>query len=356
MKLLLSFVLWLPAMLSQTPSAPRPRARDIGIAPGILRTGPLNAITDVAGVRVGHVTLIEGERVHTGVTAILPHGGNLFQQKIPAAIYVGNGFGKLTGISQVEELGLLETPIVLTNTLSVWRAAEAVVEYTLGLPGNEAVVSVNPVVGETNDSGLNDIRGLHVEKRHVLEAIANARGGPVEEGAVGAGAGTQAFGFKGGIGTSSRVTGGHTIGVLVQSNFGGVLTMDGVPVGRELGRYLMKGETGDGSLMMIVATDGPVDARQLKRLAKRAVLGMARTGSPSTHGSGDYVIAFSTARGQAPMPDESLTPLFEAVVEATEEAIYNSLLKATTTRGFHGNVAEALPVERVREILRKYGR
>lgn len=356
MKLLLSFALWLPAMLSQTPSAPRPRARDIGIAPGILRTGPLNAITDVAGVRVGHVTLIEGERVHTGVTAILPHGGNLFQQKVPAAIYVGNGFGKLTGISQVEELGLIETPIVLTNTLSVWRAAEAVVEYTLGLPGNEAVVSVNPVVGETNDSGLNDIRGLHVEKRHVLEAIANARGGPVEEGAVGAGAGTQAFGFKGGIGTSSRVTGGHTIGVLVQSNFGGVLTMDGVPVGRELGRYLMKGETGDGSLMMVVATDAPVDARQLKRLAKRAVLGMARTGSPSTHGSGDYVIAFSTARGQALMADESLTPLFEAVVEATEEAIYNSLLKAATTRGFNGHVVEALPVERVREILRRYGR
>jgi len=231
-----------------------------------------------------------------------------------------------------------------------------VVEYTLGLPGNEAVVSVNPVVGETNDSGLNDIRGLHVEKRHVLEAIANARGGPVEEGAVGAGAGTQAFGFKGGIGTSSRVTGGHTIGVLVQSNFGGVLTMDGVPVGRELGRYLMKGETGDGSLMMIVATDAPVDARQLKRLAKRAVLGMARTGSPSTHGSGDYVIAFSTARGQALIADESLTPLFEAAVEATEEAIYNSLLKATTTRGFDGHVVEALPVERVREILRKYGR
>ena len=356
MKLLLSFALWLPAMLSQTPSAPRPRARDIGIAPGILRTGPLNAITDVAGVRVGHVTLIEGERVHTGVTAILPHGGNLFQQKVPAAIYVANGFGKLTGISQVEELGLLETPIVLTNTLSVWRAAEAVVEYTLGLPGNEAVVSVNPVVGETNDSGLNDIRGLHVEKRHVLDAITNARGGPVEEGAVGAGTGTQAFGFKRGIGTSSRVTGGHTIGVLVQSNFGGVLTMDGVPVGRELGRYLMKGETGDGSLMMVVATDAPVDARQLKRLAKRAVLGMARTGSPSTHGSGDYVIAFSTARGQALMADESLTPLFEAVVEATEEAIYNSLLKAATTRGFNGHVVEALPVERVREILRRYGR
>lgn len=234
------FALWVSVsgMSGQAPEAPRPRARDIGIKPGILRTGPLNAITDVTGVRVGQVTLIEGERVHTGVTAILPHGGNLFQQKVAAAVYTGNGFGKLTGISQIEELGVIETPVVLTNTLSVWRAAEAVVEFTLGLPGTEAVTSVNPVVGETNDAGLNDIRGMHVEKRHVLEAIRAARDGPVEEGAVGAGAGTQAFGFKGGIGTSSRVTGGHTVGVLVQSNFGGILTMDGVPVGRELGRYL----------------------------------------------------------------------------------------------------------------------
>ncbi len=335
----------------------RPRAREIGLKPGILPTGPLNAITDVAGVRVGHVTLIEGESVRTGVTAILPHGGNLFQEKVPAAIHVGNGFGKLAGFTQVEELGVIETPIVLTNTLSVWRAGEALVEYTLAQPGNEKVVSVNPVVGETNDSGLNDIRGFHVEKRHVLEALRNARGGAVTEGAVGAGTGTQAFGFKGGIGTSSRVTPArHTAGVLVQSNFGGVLAMDGVPVGRELGRYLMKGETGDGSLMMIVATDAPLDARQLKRLARRAMLGMARTGSPSTHGSGDYVIAFSTARGAAPLADDALTPLFEAVVEATEEAIYNSLLKAVTVRGHNGRVAEALPVERVREILRKYGR
>lgn len=332
----------------------RPRAREIGLKPGILAPGPLNAITDVAGVRVGQVTLQDdAARIHTGVTAILPHSGNLFQQKVPAAVYVGNGFGKLTGSTQVDELGVIETPIVLTNTLSVWRAGEAVVEYTLGQAGNEKVVSVNPVVGETNDGGLNDIRGLHVEKRHVLEAIREARGGAVEEGVVGAGTGTQAFGFKGGIGTASRVLpaklGGYSLGVLVQTNFGGVLTMDGVPVGRELGRYLLKGETGDGSLMMVVATDAPVDARELKRIAKRAMLGMARTGSPSTHGSGDYVIAFSTARAPAAiLPDEALTPLFEATVEATEEAIYNSLLKATGPN--------AIPIERLREILKKYGR
>ena len=347
-------------VLMMSAAEPGPRAREIGLKPGILNPGALNAITDVAGVRVGQVTLVEGERVRTGVTAIVPHEGNLFQEKVPAAVYVGNGFGKLAGSTQVEELGVLETPVVLTNTLSVWRAAEAVVEYTLGLAGNEKVVSVNPLVGETNDSGLNDIRGMHVEKRHVLEAIRGARGGPVEEGSVGAGTGTQAFGFKGGIGTSSRVTRGYTVGVLVQSNFGGVLTMDGAPVGRELGRYLMRGDTGDGSLMMVVATDAPLDARLLKRLAKRAMLGMARTGSPSTHGSGDYVIAFSTAEGlryrygsrgvreRAVPADDSMTPLFQAVVEATEEAIYNSLLKAEG--------ANALPVERVREILRKYGR
>jgi D-aminopeptidase len=336
------------------PGQTRPRAREIGLKPGILAPGPLNAVTDVAGVRVGQVTLEdEAARVHTGVTAILPHGGNLFQQKTPAAIYVGNGFGKLTGSTQVDELGVIETPIVLTNTLSVWRAGEAVVEYTLAQPGNEKVVSVNPVVGETNDGGLNDIRGMHVEKRHVLEAIRNTRGGAVEEGAVGAGTGTQAFGYKGGIGTSSRVLprslGGYTVGVLVQTNFGGILTMDGVPVGRELGRYLLKNETADGSLMMVAATDAPVDARQLKRIAKRAMLGMARTGSPSAHGSGDYVIAFSTARTAVNLlADEGLTPLFEAAVEATEEAIYNSLLKA--------GGANALPVERLKEILKKYGR
>jgi D-aminopeptidase len=348
---------------------PRPRAREIGLKPGILPPGPLNAITDVAGVRVGHVTLIEGDRVRTGVTAILPHAGNLFQEKVPAAVYVGNGFGKLAGGTQVEELGVLETPVVLTSTLAVWTAAQAVVEFTLAQPGNEQVVSVNPLVGETNDAGLNDVRSFPVRGANVAEAIRKAAGGPVEEGAVGAGTGTQAFGFKGGIGTSSRVTPAkYTVGVLVQSNFGGVLTMDGVPVGRELGRYLMQGETGDGSLMMVVATDAPLDARLLKRLARRAMLGMARTGSPSTHGSGDYVVAFSTAPGlryrfgstgpqaRTVLADDSMTPLFEAVVEATEEAIYNSLLKAVTVRGHGGRTAEALPVERVREILHKYGR
>ena len=374
---------FLPLLLivaaSAAPAEERPRARDIGLAPGILAPGPLNAITDVEGVRVGQVTIIEGDNVRTGVTAILPHPGNIFQEKVPAAVHVGNGFGKLAGSTQVEELGVMETPIVLTNTLSVWRAAEAVVEYTLALEGNQKVMSVNPLVAETNDGGLNDIRGMHVEKRHVLEAIRGARGGAVEEGAVGAGTGTVAFGFKGGIGTASRLIraaaagapappAGYTVGALVQTNFGGVLTMDGVPVGRELGRYLFKGETGDGSIIMVVATDAPLDARQLKRLARRAMLGLARTGSPSTHGSGDYVIAFSTApplryrfgsagvQSRAVLADDSLTPLFQAAVEATEEAIYNSLLKAVTMRGFRGAVVEALPVDRVKQIMRKYGR
>ncbi len=363
---------WLLFLVTLHGQEVRPRAREIGVKPGVLAPGPLNAITDVEGVRVGHVTLMEGDSIRTGVTAILPHGGNLFQEKVPAAIYTGNGFGKLAGSTQVDELGVIETPLVLTNTLSVWRAAEAVAEYTLGLPGNGEVRSVNPVVGETNDGGLNDIRGLHVEKRHVLEAIRRARGGAVEEGAVGAGTGTEAFGFKGGIGTSSRrlaaAQGGYMVGVLVQSNFGGVLTMDGVPVGRELGRYLFRNQTGDGSIVMVVATDAPVDARELKRMARRAMLGLARTGSPSTHGSGDYVIAFSTvaegrrrhgstgARSVPVLADDSLTPLFQAVVESTEEAIYDSLLKAVTVKGRDGHVAEALPVERVKEILRKYGR
>jgi D-aminopeptidase len=374
---------FLPLLLivaaSASPAEERPRARDIGLAPGILAPGPLNAITDVEGVRVGQVTIIEGDNVRTGVTAILPHPGNIFLEKVPAAVHVGNGFGKLAGSTQVEELGVMETPIVLTNTLSVWRAAEAVVEYTLALEGNQKVMSVNPLVAETNDGGLNDIRGMHVETRHVLEAIRGARGGAVEEGAVGAGTGTAAFGFKGGIGTASRLVraaaagapappAGYTLGVLVQTNFGGVLTMDGVPVGRELGRYLFKGETGDGSIIMVVATDAPLDARQLKRLARRAMLGLARTGSPSTHGSGDYVIAFSTApllryrfgsagvQSRPVLADDSLTPLFQAAVEATEEAIYNSLLKAVTMRGFRGTVVEALPVDRVKQIMRKYGR
>lgn len=356
--------------LAQLPGEARVRAREIGIKPGVLAPGSLNAITDVAGVKVGQVTIRSGTDVRTGVTAIVPHPGNIFQQKVPAAVYVGNGFGKLIGSTQIEELGVLETPIVLTNTLSVWRAAEALADYVLRQPGNEAVRSVNVVVGETNDGDLNDIRGMHVEKRHVLEALENARAGSVEEGSVGAGTGTIAFGFKGGIGTSSRLAtaGGrrYTIGVLVQSNFGGVLSIDGLPVGKDLGKHLFSGDSGNGSVMIIVATDAPLDARQLKRVAKRAILGVARTGSPATHGSGDYVIAFSTAEamrsqfGSAAIssrpffPEDELTPIFEATVEATEEAIYNSLLKATTTTGRDGKTVQALPIQAVKDLIRKY--
>jgi D-aminopeptidase len=342
----------------------------------------LNAITDVAGVRVGQVTLVEGDSIRTGVTAILPHGGNLFQEKVPGAIHVGNAFGKLVGATQVQELGLIETPIVLTNTLSVWQAADAVLSYVLSLPGNEDVRSVNPVVGETNDGSLNDIRGRHVKEEHVLAAIRGASPGPVAEGAVGAGTGTVAFGFKGGIGTSSRrlpeSLGGYTLGVLVQSNFGGVLQMDGLPVGVELGRYYLsealrggspRDESADGSIMMVVATDAPLRAHELGRLARRAMLGLGRTGSPSTHGSGDFVIAFSTApelrsafesesrtEGTAVLRGDALSPLFQAVVEATEEAICNSLLKATTVTGHRGRTVEALPLDRLLEIGRKYNR
>lgn len=360
--------------MAQSGEHHRPRARDVGVAPGILPPGPLNAITDVDGVRVGHQTLIRGEDVRTGVTAILPHGGNLYQEKVPAAIYVGNGFGKLMGSTQVNELGELETPILLTNTLNVPKVADALIEYMLSLPGNEDVQSINPVVAETNDGYLNDIRGRHVSREDVFAALRKASGGPVEEGAVGAGTGTRAFGFKGGIGTSSRrlpaSLGGYTVGVLVQTNFGGVLTINGAPVGRELGRYYLKeavGEhTADGSIIIVVATDAPLAHRNLYRLAKRAMLGLARTGSPSTNGSGDYVIAFSTAkenrirpgqreRSMKTLDNRAMSPLFEAVVEATEEAIYNSLFRATTMRGRDGHVVEALPLERTLEILRRYG-
>ena len=356
--------------LAQWPGEVRVRAREIGIKPGVLAPGSLNAITDVAGVKVGQVTIRSGADVRTGVTAIVPHPGNIFQQKVPAAVYVGNGFGKLIGSTQIEELGVLETPIVLTNTLSVWRAAEALADYVLRQPGNEAVGSVNVVVGETNDGDLNDIRAMHVEKRHVVEALANAKAGSVEEGSVGAGTGTIAFGFKGGIGTSSRLAtaGGrrYTIGALVQTNFGGVLSIDGLPVGKDLGKHLFSGDSGNGSVMIIVATDAPLDARQLKRVAKRAILGVARTGSPATHGSGDYVIAFSTAEamrsqfGSATIssrpffPEDELTAIFEATVEATEEAIYNSLLKATTTTGRNGKTVEALPIQAVKDLIQKY--
>lgn len=360
----------------------RPRARDIGLAPGVLPAGPLNSITDVGGVLVGHVTLIEGESVRTGVTAILPHVGNIFQEKVPAAVHIGNAFGKLVGAAQIQELGYIETPIILTNTLSVWEAANGVVTYMLGLPGNEDVRSINPVVGETNDGGLNDIRGRHVTQEHVLEAIKSAKPGPVEEGCVGAGTGTQAYGFKGGIGTSSRrlpdELGGYTVGVLVQSNFGGVLQMDGLPVGKELGRYMLRNvieaadgpeDDPDGSIMMIAATDAPLRTHGLERLAKRVMLGLARTGSPSSNGSGDFVIAFSTAselrsafnaedrfeRGPV-LRNDQLSSLFLAVVEATEEAIYNSLLKATTMTGRDGHTAEAVPIDKLLEIGRKYNR
>lgn len=344
----------------------RPRARDLGITPGAGSPGPLNAVTDVAGVRVGHVTLIEGDRVRTGVTAVIPHGGNLFQQKVPGAVFIGNAFGKLAGSTQVQELGTIETPIVLTNTLAVGTAVEAVVRWTLEQEGNANVRSVNALVGETNDGGLNDIRALPVTQAHVRQAIANAAGGPVAEGAVGAGTGTIAFGWKGGIGTSSRVvrqgTGDAarvwTVGVLVQSNYGGRLTIDG----RQIWRTLTPGRGGgdaDGSCMIIVATDAPLDARDLERLAARAIFAMARTGSTFSNGSGDFAIAFSTATenrltgGAAPqartfLPTDGVSALFEATMDATEEAIYNSLLKAVDMTA-NGRTVRALPLDAIRQ-------
>jgi D-aminopeptidase len=346
----------------------RPRAREVGIAPGVLTPGKLNAITDVEGVKVGHVTLMEGEDIRTGVTAIIPHSGNLFAEKVPAAIYLGKAFGKLMGYSQVEELGNIETPIVLTNTLNVGIVADGVIEYMLSLPGNENVMSINPVVGETNDGWLNNIRSRPVRQHHVRQAIEKATAGPVEEGSVGASTGTICFGFKGGIGTSSRQLskpqGGYTVGVLVQSNFGGILTINGAPVGRELA-VEKNSATKGGSCMIVVATDAPLLSRNLKRLAKRAVLGLARTGSVMNNSSGDYVIAFSTAeafrRGMnrkkvsgEPLPNSKMDPLFRAVVEATEEAVYNSLFKATAVTGRDGHFCEALPIERTLEICRKH--
>lgn len=387
--LLLAFLLALTFMQQPLSQLSRPRARDLGIVVGILPPGKNNAITDVEGVRVGHATLVKGDNIRTGVTAILPHGGNLFQEKVPAAIHVGNGFGKLMGSTQVNELGEIETPILLTGTLNVPRVADALLDWMLALPGNEQVRSINPVVGETNDGFLNDIRGRHVGRDEVLAALKYAKDGEVEEGSVGAGTGTVAFGFKGGIGTASRLLpqtlGGYTVGVLVQSNFGGVLTINGAPVGRELGKYYLKeqlesrrigqhqnavGELktdkADGSIIMVVATDAPLGHRNLRRLAERAMLGLARTGSPSTNGSGDYVIAFSTTRqnrirssealrNTQALGNDAMSPLFEAVVEATEEAIYNSLLRATSITGRDGNRVEALPIEKTVEILKKYG-
>jgi D-aminopeptidase len=396
------------------PAKPRPRIRDVGITVGILPSGPLNAITDVEGVKVGQTTLVRGDTIRTGVTAILPHSGNLFRERVPAAIFVGNGFGKLAGSTQVNELGEIETPIVLTSTLSVPRVADAVIDYMLALPGNEDVVSVNPVVGETNDAYLNDIRARAISHDDVIAAIKNAQSGPVEEGAVGAGTGTIAFGFKGGIGTASRrlpaSLGGYTVGVLVQSNFGGILTIAGAPVGRELGRYYLKEElarAGDkpssqnsgasggaqqvsklpspggdlaahqdsaaGSAMIVIATDAPLDHRNLARMAARAMLGLAYTGSSSHNHSGDYVIAFSTApevrirmasssdhlspyapREQKVLSNDGVSPLFLAVAEATQEAVYNSMFRATTTSG-QGHTVEALPIDQTVDILRRHG-
>ena len=357
---------WLPACLllfaTAAELAAQKRARELGIAPGVLSPGKLNAITDVAGVRVGHVTLQEGESIRTGVTAILPHGGNIFQNKVAGGIHVGNAFGKLAGSTQVQELGTLETPIILTNTLSVAEGIAGTVEWTLAQRGNEHVTSVNAVVGETNDSGLSDIRRRFVTKQRVIDAIVAAKTGPVEEGAVGAGTGTRCFGFKGGIGTSSRVLpksrGGHTVGVLVQTNYGGVLSINGAPVGRELGNHFLKSDVEPapgGSCMIVVATDAPLDARNLQRLASRAMLGLGVTGSPTTHGSGEYVIAFST-RGTdgGRVPDGDLSALFQAVKEATEEAVYNSLFMAKTTTGYKGATVHALPVDRVLGILREH--
>jgi|SRR5687767_7461421 len=382
------------SLSSTQQSNQRPRVRDSGIIVGVLSPGPLNSITDVQGVLVGHTTIIRQENIRTGVTAVLPHNGNVFREKVPGAVFVGNGFGKLMGSTQVNELGEIETPILLTSTLSVPRVADALIDYMLSLPGNEDVQSVNPLVAETNDGYLNDIRGRHVTRDDVVAAIKNAKTGLVDEGAVGAGTGTVAFGFKGGIGTASRKLpvglGGFTVGVLVQSNFGGILTIDGVPVGRELGQYYLKDQLGhgnqlenqngplsavqngaDGSIIIVIATDAPVDARNLGRMAARAMMGLAKTGSAGTNGSGDYAIAFSTspdvrirtianpverssARSIKTLPNDSMSPLFLAVIEATEEAIYNSMFRANTMTG-RGRTVNALPLERTLEILRQHG-
>ena len=351
------------------------RARDYGIKIGVMSPGKQNSITDVAGVKVGHVTLVEGENIRTGVTAIIPHEGNIFQDKVPAAIFAANGFGKLAGSTQVKELGNIETPIILTNTLNVSTGIDGLIEYTLKQKGNENVHSVSSLVGETNDGTLNDIRGQHVKKEHVLQALANA-GTAVEEGCVGAGTGTICFDFKGGIGTASRKLpeslGGYTVGVLVQTNFGGVLQVDGVPVGEELGKYDFSNHLHnnvDGSCMIVVATDAPLDSRNLERLAKRAFLGLGKTGGIASNGSGDYFVAFSTAK-EVRVPhsmkeremdvrtvrNDSMSPLFMAAIEATEEAIINSLFTAKTTTGRNGKTVEALPLDKVIPIMEKYNR
>ena len=375
----LSIIVLAAAVLAHSAAAQQ-RARELGVVPGIFDPGPDNAITDVAGVKVGHATVISGDSIHTGVTAIVPHSGNLFFDRVPAAVHVGNAFGKLVGAAQIQELGELETPILLTCTLCVWRAADALVAELLAKPGMERVGSINPVVGETNDGGLNAIRNRPITPDVVHTALATAPSGPVAEGTVGAGTGTSAFEWKGGIGTSSRKLpaslGGWTVGVLVQSNFGGVLQVLGVPVGRELGKYAFKDavdrERGDGSCMIVVATDAPLSDRNLGRLAARAIVGLGRTGSDMSNGSGDFVLAFSTSplvrrtalsrstaddhratRPTAELINDDLSPLFEGVVEATEEAIYNSLFMATSvTQRFH--TVHAIPLDKVREILGRY--
>ena len=362
-KQLLILLLCAGPLMAQTQQ--RPRAREAGVIVGAMQPGPLNAITDVAGVRVGHVTVNEGDDVRTGATAIVQHGGNPFHDRVPAAVHIANAYGKLVGSTQVQELGELETPILLTCTLCVWRAADAMVEWLLKQPGMENVRSINPVVGETNDGGLNNIRTRPLRPEHVVRALESASSGPVAEGSVGAGAGTIAFGWKGGIGTASRVSGPYTVGVLVQSNYGGSLVINGAPVGRELQTRNQRG-SGDGSIMIVVATDAPLDARNLDRLALRAITGLARTGSSMSNGSGDFVIAFSTAEsvrrkpaegGQTrtiqDLPNDYMSILFRGVAEATEEAIYNSLFKATTVKSASMTV-EALPIDAVLEILRKY--
>ena len=368
------FITLIMVFLMNTISAQedRKRAADLGITVGTMKPGPLNAITDVPGVRVGQVTLIKGDSVRSGVTAILPHDGNIFQQKVPAGIECFNGFGKLAGYTQVRELGNLETPIILTNTLNVGTAMNALVQYTLNLPGNESVRSVNAVVGETNDGYLNDIRGRHVSEADILNAIASAKSGPVDEGSVGAGTGTIALGFKGGIGTASRITSpidsvSYTVGVLVQSNFGSELILNGLPMTsliKQKNKASADRADEDGSCMIVIATDAPLSDRNLQRLAKRAFSGMARTTTVMSNGSGDYAIAFSTAYRIAhadgnkaiPLPallgNDAMTALFRAVEEATQEAIYNSLFMATTIRGHQGRKAQAIPLQDVLEIIR----
>ena len=357
-------------MNHETEPETRARFRELGFTPGILPPGALNAISDVPGVKVGHFTLIEGADVRTGATAILAHDGNLFQEKVPAGLAVGNGFGKLMGSTQINELGEIETPILLTNTLSVPRAAEAVLDWTLSQPGNETVGSVNVLVGETNDGWLNNIRKRSLTVEQIRSAIETASGSVVAEGALGAGTGTIAFGWKGGIGTSSRqlpaTLGGYILGVLVQSNFGGVLRMDGLPLGQAFGQYYLKDElernSADGSIMIILATNAPLSDRNLTRLAKRALAGLARTGAAMTDGSGDYALAFSTAesvrrsperRAQVTaypeLPNTQTSPLFQAAIESTEEAIYNSLCMAVTTSSYRGTV-QALPLDRIRAL------